>query len=110
MQAGGEATALLTIVTTATIMTMSKRRNHWSVASAKAELSRVVEEAQKRPQVIERRGKPVAVVVAIDQFEDSSGGARWREFLDTSAEIRELGGAKLAVGRRGGRASPFARA
>jgi prevent-host-death family protein len=90
-------------------MTMSNRRNHWSVASAKAELSRVVEDAQRRPQVIERRGKPVAVVVAIDQFEDSSGGARWRRFLDVSAEIRASGGVELSLPPRERRASPFGR-
>lgn len=97
------------MVTTVTIMTMSNRSNHWSVASAKAKLSQVVEDAQKRPQVIERRGKPVAVVVAIDQFMDSSGGARWRKFLDASAEIRALGGAELSVPQRERRASPFRR-
>jgi len=70
---------------------------------------RVVENAQKRPQVIERRGKPVAVVVAIDQFIESSGGARWRKFLDASAEIRALGGAELSVPRRECWASPFGR-
>jgi prevent-host-death family protein len=98
---------LLQIVTTITIMTMSNRSNHWSVASAKAELSRVVQDAQKRPQVIERRGKPVAVVVAMDQFTDSRAGARWRKFLELSAEIRALGGADVSVPRRGRRASPF---
>ena len=88
---------------------MSNRSDHWSVASAKAELSRVVEDAQKLPQVIERRGKPVAVVVAVDQFMDSSGGARWRKFLHASAEIRALGGAEFSVPRRERRASPFGR-
>jgi prevent-host-death family protein len=89
-------------------MTMSSRSsNHWSVAAAKAELSRLVENAQRRPQVIERRGKPVAVVVAIDQFEDSSGGARWRKFLEASAEIRASGGGQLRVPRRERRVSPF---
>jgi len=87
---------------------MSNRRNHWSVAAAKAELSRLVEDAQRRPQVIERRRKPVAVVVAIDQFEDSSGGARWRRFLDESADIRAKGGGRLRVPRRERRLSPFA--
>jgi prevent-host-death family protein len=89
-------------------MTMSRRsNNHWSVAAAKAELSRLVEDEQQRPQVIERRGKPVVVVVAIDQFEDSSGGARWRKFLDTSAQIRASGGGQLRVPRRERRVSPF---
>jgi prevent-host-death family protein len=87
----------------------SRSSNHWSVAAAKAELSRLVEDAQRRPQVIERRGKPVVVVVAIDQFEDSSGGARWRKFLDASAEIRASGGGQLRVPRRQRRVSPFGR-
>ena len=94
------------MVTKRTLMTMS---NRWSVASAKAELSRLVEDAQRRPQVIERRGKPVAVVVAIEQFEDGGAATRWRKFLAASAEIREKGGAELRVPRRTRRASPFAR-
>ena len=88
-------------------MTMSSRSHHWSVASAKAELSRVVADAQRRPQIIERRGKPVAVVVGIDQFEDGSAGARWRKFLDASAEVRAEGGAELEVPKRDHRSSPF---
>jgi prevent-host-death family protein len=91
------------------LMTMSKRSHHWSVASAKAELSRVVEDAQRRPQVIERRGKPVAVVVGIGQYEDGTAGARWRKFLDASAELRAGGGAELEVPRRRPRTSPFGR-
>jgi len=43
--------------------------HQWSIASAKAEFSRVVGEAAKRPQVISNRGKPVAVVVGIDEYE-----------------------------------------
>jgi len=92
------------------MMTMSnKTSNHWSVAAAKAELSRLVEDAQQRPQVIERRGKPVAVVVAMNQFEDSSVRARWRRFLDESADIRTSGGGRLRVPRRQRRRSPFGR-
>ena len=92
-----------------TMMTMSSPRNHWSVAAAKAELSRVVQDAQKQPQVIERRGKPVAVVVAVDQFRDGSAGARWRRFLDVSADVRASGGGELRLPRRDKRPSPFAR-
>jgi prevent-host-death family protein len=97
------------MVIAATIMTMSSRSSHWSVASAKAELSRLVESAQSHPQVIERRGKPVAVVVAIDQFEDAGAAARWRKFLAASAEIRADGGGELRVPPRARRASPFRR-
>ncbi len=90
-------------------MTMSNRSQHWSVASAKAELSRVLEAAQHRPQVIERRGEPVAVIVSVDQFEDGSAGARWQKFIQTSASIRAGGGGELRVARRSRRASPFGR-
>jgi prevent-host-death family protein len=92
------------------LMTMSSGRNRWSVASAKAELSRVVEDAQARPQIIERRGTPVAVVVAIDQFEDGTSGARLQRFLAMSAEIRESGGGEIRVSKRTRRASPLGRA
>jgi len=88
---------------------MSNRGHTWSIASAKAELSRLVDSAQRRPQVIERRGKPVAVVVAIEQFEDGGAAARWRKFLEVSAEIRESGGAEMRLPRRERRASPFGR-
>jgi prevent-host-death family protein len=89
------------------LMTMSTRSHRWSVASAKAELSRVVQSAQRRPQVIERRGKPVAVVVAVEQFKDSDSEARWQAFLDVSAQIRASGGAELRLIRRDARRCPL---
>ena len=92
-----------------TVMTMSKRGDTWSIASAKAELSRLVDEAQQRPQLIARRGKPVAMVVAIEQFEDGAPRARWKKFLEASREIRVSGGGELRVPRREQRTSPFAR-
>jgi prevent-host-death family protein len=89
------------------VMTMSARGHRWSVAAAKAELSRVVESAQERPQVIERRGKPVAVVIGVEQFEDVEAAARWRRFLEVSREVRESGGGTLRVTSRQRRGSPF---
>jgi prevent-host-death family protein len=80
---------------TASAMTMSGRKARWSVASAKAELSRVVESAQRAPQIIERRGKAVAVVVGLEQFRDVEGLARWRRFLAVSEDVRTAGGARL---------------
>jgi prevent-host-death family protein len=97
------------MVTKPTVTTVSNRGHTWSIASAKAELSRVVDSAQRRPQVIERRGKPVAVVVAIEQFEDGGAATRWRKFLETSSQIRASGGAEVRVPRRERRASPFGR-
>jgi hypothetical protein len=91
------------------ILTMSIESHRWSVAAAKAELSRVLTLAPRHPQVIERRGKAVAVVIAIDQFEDETAGARWRKFIELSAELRADGGAELRLPRRERRASPLQR-
>ena len=93
-----------------TLMTMSARTHRWSVAAAKAELSRLIESAQGRPQVIERRGKPVAIVVAVAEFDDRDARGRWVSFLDASAAVRDEGGAELRVPRRAARKSPFGRA
>ena len=101
--------ALRDMVITPTIMTMSSRMRHWSVADAKARLSELMEEARSRPQTIERRGRPLVVVVSVEQFEDSDDAARWRRFVATSAEIRAKGGAALRVPERTRRRSPFAR-
>jgi prevent-host-death family protein len=92
-----------------TIMTMSARRGHWSVAEAKARLSELMDQARTRPQTIERRGRPLVVVLSIAQYENSDDAARWHRFVQTSAEIRAAGGASLRVPRRTRRRSPFAR-
>src|ERR1700677_1262333 len=96
-------------------MTMTKA--HWSVAQAKASLSQVLSDATLGPQVIEKRGKPVAVVLSLADYKDAIGdpddGAlmvtRWKGFLRASSELRSVGGATLAVSRRVSRASPFGR-
>jgi len=84
------------------------RRACWSVADAKARLSELMEQARERPQTIERRGRPLVVVVSVEQFEDSDDAARWRRFLDASAQIRAAGGGDIRVPRRTRRRSPFA--
>jgi prevent-host-death family protein len=40
----------------------------WTLASAKARLSEVVDRAQSGPQVITRHGKPSAVVVSAEEW------------------------------------------
>ena len=40
----------------------------WSVAVAKARFSELVEKAAAAPQTVTRNGKPVAVVVSIDEW------------------------------------------
>jgi len=99
------------MVTTRIHMTMSSSR--WSVAAAKAEMSKLVREAQRRPQIIERRGKPVAVVVAATDYEKTvkleQARHEWSAFLALSEELREDGGATLRVPPRAPRRSPFGR-
>ena len=94
-----------------TIMTMSSAR--WNVASAKAGLSRLLRAAERRPQFIEKRGRPVAVVVSADEFERvtdaGQAGKRWDDVLALSDEIRAEGGTDLRIAPRRSRPSPFAR-
>jgi prevent-host-death family protein len=101
--------SLTNIVTKRSLMTMSDR---WNVASAKAELSRVIARAKRAPQVIEKRGEPVAVVVGVHDYERmverDRRAARWRSFLEISAELRAEGGAQLEIPPRTSRRSPFA--
>jgi prevent-host-death family protein len=41
----------------------------WTVVSAKAKLSEVIERAQSAPQTITRNGKPSVVVVSADEWQ-----------------------------------------
>jgi prevent-host-death family protein len=41
----------------------------WTVASAKAKLSEVIERAQSAPQTITRNGKPSVVVVSAEEWQ-----------------------------------------
>ncbi|MDR9803860.1 type II toxin-antitoxin system prevent-host-death family antitoxin [Rhizobium hidalgonense] len=41
----------------------------WTVASAKAKLSEVIERAQSAPQTITRNGKPSVVVVSSEEWQ-----------------------------------------
>src|SRR5471032_149386 len=96
---------------------MTMKKAHWSVAQAKASLSQVLSDASVQPQVIEKRGKPVAVVLSLQDYQDAIGdpddgalkGTRWQGFLKASAELRSRGGATLAIPRRLPRPSPFGR-
>jgi prevent-host-death family protein len=42
---------------------------NWSVATAKARLSEVIERAQSSPQTITRNGKPSVVVVSFEEWQ-----------------------------------------
>lgn len=108
---GRRTRGLTEMVTSTTLMTMSGSR--WSIATAKAEFSRLVLEARTQPQVIENRGRAVAVVVSSEEYrrlaQNQDASERWRAVLELSAEIREEGGATLAVTRRRARRSPLGR-
>jgi prevent-host-death family protein len=98
------------MVMSASFMTMSSR---WSIATAKAELSQAVRQARHRPQIIENRGKPVAVLLGMDEYarlaEQETELSRWRAFLALSESLRAEGGAELDLPRRETRPSPFSR-
>ena len=87
----------------------------WSVARAKAALSQVIHDAEAAPQIIENRGRPVAVVVSFSDYEHAVGkagsgslaGSRWQRFLAVSAKLREQGGAVIRLPRRQPRRDPF---
>ena len=89
-------------------------KTHWSVAEAKAALSQVIDQTEAAPQVIENRGRPVAVVVSIADYESAVGpgagslrGSKWQKFLSRSSELRARGGAVIPPMRRALRPDPF---
>jgi prevent-host-death family protein len=53
----------------ANMLSASKDDTNWTVASAKARLSQVIERAQSSPQTITRNGKPSVVVVSAEEWE-----------------------------------------
>lgn len=86
----------------------------WKVAEARARLSEVLGQAQREPQVIENRGREIAVIVAIDDYrrltevaDRTAPAGRLAAFLHLSAEVRAAGGAEIRLPRRKPRPSPF---
>ncbi|MBB5575856.1 MULTISPECIES: type II toxin-antitoxin system Phd/YefM family antitoxin [Rhizobium] len=47
---------------------LSQGEESWTVASAKAKLSELIERAQSAPQTITRNGKPSVVVVSAEEW------------------------------------------
>ncbi|MDL2408072.1 type II toxin-antitoxin system Phd/YefM family antitoxin [Rhizobium calliandrae] len=69
----------------------------WTVASAKAKLSEVIERAQSTPQTITRNGKPSVVVVSAEEWQRKTARrGSLAEFLMESP----LRGAELDVERQ----------
>jgi prevent-host-death family protein len=53
---------------------MSTPHKDWTVASAKARFSELIEKARSEgPQTVTRNGKPTAVLVSIDEWERKAG-------------------------------------
>lgn len=46
-----------------------QKDENWTVASAKAKLSEIIEHAQSTPQTITRNGKPSAVIVSAEEWQ-----------------------------------------
>lgn len=51
------------------MLSAPKEDTNWTVASAKARLSQLIERAQSSPQTITRNGKPSVVVVSAEEWE-----------------------------------------
>jgi prevent-host-death family protein len=89
----------------------------WKVAEAKARLSELLQEAQRRPQVIENRDREVAIVLGIAEYRElealragAAPAARLSGFLRFSEEARSAGGGELVTRKRRSRRSPFSAA
>ncbi|MBY0275985.1 type II toxin-antitoxin system prevent-host-death family antitoxin [Candidatus Binatia bacterium] len=95
------------------IRTTEMTTARWNVASAKAELSRVLERARRAPQIIEKRGTPIAVVLGIEDDARLAEGQRKanqsKRFLAQSAALRREDGVDLEIPERTARPSPFER-
>lgn len=69
----------------------------WTVATAKARLSEVIERAQSAPQTITRHGRPSVVVVSAEEWQRKSARkGTLAEFL-LESPLRDI---ELDVGRQ----------
>jgi len=50
-------------------MQSAPRDINWTVTRAKAQLSEVIDRAQSAPQTITRNGKPIVVVVSVEEWQ-----------------------------------------
>ena len=95
---------------------MCRIGERWNVAEAKAKLSEVLHKAQQGPQLVESRGREVAVVLGIEQYRRlleiearATPSARLADFLRLSRAVGAEGTADIPLPRRERRPSPFAR-
>ncbi|MBI2565790.1 MAG: type II toxin-antitoxin system Phd/YefM family antitoxin [Candidatus Schekmanbacteria bacterium] len=93
---------------------MENRDARWSVSEAKARFSEVLDRARVQPQIIENRGKEMAIILDMSAYRRlqaheavAAQNTRIAEFLRTCKEIQEEGGAELELPPREVRSSPF---
>lgn len=73
---------------------------NWAVAEAKAKFSEVVEQAQKKgPQQITKNGRPVAVVISMEEWKSEFGTAKPNESLADFFRNSPLRGSGIKIGR-----------
>lgn len=72
----------------------------WAVAEAKAKFSEVVELAQKKgPQEITKNGRPVAVVISMEEWKAESGKSGRKGSLAEFFRNSPLRGSGIRIGR-----------
>ncbi|MBI4565997.1 MAG: type II toxin-antitoxin system prevent-host-death family antitoxin [Planctomycetes bacterium] len=90
---------------------MTMLRSRWNLAAAKAGMSRLIRRSRRSPQIVQRRGRPVAVVLGIEDYrrvaEREESARRWRAVLAASADVRAGGRIRLRLPRRVRRRSPL---
>jgi prevent-host-death family protein len=73
---------------------------NWAVAEAKAKFSEVVEQAQKNgPQQITKNGRPVAVVISMEEWKSEFGTDKPQESLADFFLNSPLRGSGVKIGR-----------
>jgi prevent-host-death family protein len=73
---------------------------NWAVAEAKAKFSELVEQAQKKgPQQITKNGRPVAVVISMDEWKAEHGTDAPKGTLADFFHNSPLRGSGIKIGR-----------
>ena len=65
--------------------------NTWNIAYAKTHFSSILKEMETKPQIISKRNKPVAVIMNMDQYNDSlADRSSDRSIQDMFQELRMI--------------------
>ena len=71
----------------------------WAVAEAKAKFSEVVEETKKGPQQITKNGRPVAVLISMEEWKAEFGTEAPKGSLAEFFQKSPLRGSGIKIGR-----------